>query len=158
MSAARSLPEVPDLAADLADQAITARLRDPDYRTWRAQVDATHGCAAPIHLHGSSRVLDRDGATLIERTGIVLAPCGNRREAVCPACSDRYCADAFHLLRAGLAGDTTKGVPDSVTDHARAFITLTAPSFGPVHTRAVTPAASSARAAAGSGTAPTTRV
>jgi hypothetical protein len=117
---------------------VTARLRDRDFPTWRAQVDATKGCAAPIHLTGSSAVLDRDGAVLLERAGTVLAPCGNRRESVCPACSDRYAADAFHLLRAGLAGDESKGVPASVTDRPRAFLTLTAPSFGPVHTRKVT--------------------
>ena len=86
----------------------------------------------------SSQILDRDGAVLLERAGTVLAPCGNRRAAVCPACSDRYAADAFHLLRAGLAGDDTKDVPDTVTDHPRVFLTLTAPSFGPVHTRTVT--------------------
>ena len=104
-----------------------ARLRAPDYRAWRAQVQATGGCAAPIHLTGSSQVLDRDGAVLLERAGTVLAPCGNRRAAVCPACSDRYAADAYHLLRAGLAGDDAKGVPDTVTEHPRAFLTLTAP-------------------------------
>jgi hypothetical protein len=113
---------------------ISARLRDPNYRTWRAQVEATRGCAAPIHLSGSTRVLDRDGAVLIERGGEILAPCGNRRESVCPACSDRYAGDAFHLIRAGLAGDS-KGVPAAVTGKPRAFLTLTAPSFGPVHTR-----------------------
>jgi Replication initiator protein, pSAM2 len=129
----------PDWAVSPVEQAITARLRDPDYGWWREQVQSTRGCAAPIHLHGSSRVLDRDGATLLERSGTVLAPCGNRRESVCPACSDRYCADAFHLLRAGLAGDDTKGVPTTVVEHPRAFVTLTAPSFGPVHTRTVTP-------------------
>jgi hypothetical protein len=68
----------------------------------------------------------------------VLAPCGNRRAAVCPACSDRYAADAYHLLRAGLAGDESKSVPATVVEHPRVFLTLTAPSFGPVHTRKVT--------------------
>jgi hypothetical protein len=115
-----------------------ARLRAPGYQAWRAQVQATGGCAAPIQLTGSSTVLDRDGAVLIEHSGTVLAPCGNRRAAVCPACSDRYAADAYHLLRAGLAGDPTKGVPDSVVEHPRAFLTLTAPPFGAVHTRKVT--------------------
>ena len=110
----------------------------PTTAQWRAQVQAIGGCAAPIHLSGSSQILDRDGAVLLERAGTVLAPCGNRRAAVCPACSDRYAADAYHLLRAGLAGDQTKGVPDTVTEHPRAFLTLTAPSFGPVHTRKVT--------------------
>jgi hypothetical protein len=126
----------PDTAADAA---ISARLRAADYRQWRAAVEATGGCAAPIQLRGSTTILDRDGAVLIERGGDVLAPCGNRRETVCPACSDRYAADAFHLLRAGLAGDDDKGVPASVTDKPRAFLTLTAPSFGPVHTRKTTP-------------------
>ena len=56
-----------------------------------------------------------------------------------PACSDRYAADAFHLLRAGLAGDEGKDVPASITERPRAFLTLTAPSFGPVHTRKISP-------------------
>jgi hypothetical protein len=117
---------------------LSARLRAADYRQWRAQVQAIGGCAAPIHLTGSSQILDRDGAVLIERAGTVLAPCGNRRASVCPACSDRYAADAYHLLRAGLAGDDAKRIPVTVTEHPRVFLTLTAPSFGPVHTRTVT--------------------
>jgi hypothetical protein len=128
------LPHTPTTADDL----LSHRLQAPGYREWRAQVQAIGGCAAPIHLSGSSQILDRDGAVLLEREGTVLAPCGNRRAAVCLACSDRYAADAYHLLRAGLAGDTTKGVPTTVTEHPRAFLTLTAPSFGPVHTRKVT--------------------
>ncbi|MFC4949035.1 replication initiator [Pseudonocardia sp. GCM10023141] len=115
------------------------RLRSPDYKAWRAQVHAVGGCAQPVHLTGYSRVLDRDGEILIERSGPIMGPCGNRREAVCPACSDRYAADAFHLLRAGLAGDATKNVPATVTVHPRAFVTLTAPSFGAVHSRRLSP-------------------
>ncbi|MDN5920359.1 MAG: replication initiation protein, partial [Pseudonocardia sp.] len=80
--------------------------------------------------------LDRDGAILHERAGDILAPCGNRRASVCPACSDRYASDAFHLVRAGMAGGT-KGVPETAAEHPRAFVTLTAPSFGAVHTRRV---------------------
>ena len=59
--------------------------------------------------------------------------CGNRREAVCPACSAVYKRDARQLVRAGLAGG--KGVPESVAAHPCVFATLTAPSFGPVHAR-----------------------
>jgi hypothetical protein len=59
--------------------------------------------------------------------------CGNRREAVCPSCAERYRQDAYHLISAGLRGG--KGVPDSVTAHPFVFATLTAPSFGHVHTR-----------------------
>ena len=59
--------------------------------------------------------------------------CGNRREALCPACSVVYKRDARQLVRAGLAGG--KGVPESVAAHPCVFATLTAPSFGPVHSR-----------------------
>jgi Replication initiator protein, pSAM2 len=131
---------VVDLAPvdELEVDSLGMRLRSPGYRAWRAQVQATGGCTAPVHLTGSTQVFDRDGAVLLERGGTVLAPCGNRRAAVCPACSDRYAADAYHLLRAGLAGDEDKGVPDAVTEHPRAFLTLTAPSFGAIHNRKVT--------------------
>ncbi|MBW0103219.1 replication initiator [Pseudonocardia sp. KRD291] len=111
-------------------------LRSDDFQDWRREVTAIGGCAAPIHLTGSSRIHDRDtGAVLAERDGDILAPCGNRRASVCPACSDRYASDAYHLIRAGMAGG--KGVPDTAVEHPRAFVTLTAPSFGPVHTRRV---------------------
>ncbi|NMI00853.1 replication initiator [Pseudonocardia acidicola] len=113
---------------------ISDRLRSPDYRTWRANVEASGGCAHPVRLRGSSRILDRDGQVLVEDAGEIFAPCGNRRETICPACSDRYAADAFHLIRAGLAGGD-KGVPEAVTGKPRLFLTLTAPSFGPVHSR-----------------------
>ena len=87
----------------------------------------------------------------------VLAPCGNRRAAVCPACSDRYAADAYHLLRAGLAGDDTKDVPSTVTEHPRAFLTLTAPVVrAGAHPQGHPRAGTSSPAAAGTGTTPTT--
>ncbi|MEU4375171.1 replication initiator [Pseudonocardia alni] len=112
-------------------------LRSPDFQDWRREVTALGGCAAPIHLTGSSRIQDRaTGAVLAERDGEILAPCGNRRASVCPACSDRYASDAYHLIRSGIAGG--KGVPDTAAAHSRVFVTLTAPSFGPVHTRRVT--------------------
>ena len=63
--------------------------------------------------------------------------CGNRREAVCAPCAERYRQDAYHLIAAGLRGG--KGVPDSVTEHPAVFVTLTAPSFGAVHTRRTGP-------------------
>jgi hypothetical protein len=113
---------------------LTARLRSFDYPAWRARMEATGGCAHPVRLRGSSTITTTDGTVLAQRTGEVWAPCGNRRETVCSACSDRYAADAFHLIRAGLAGGD-KEVPTSVTDRPRLFLTLTAPSFGPVHSR-----------------------
>jgi hypothetical protein len=119
------------------DLDLTARLRSFDYPAWRARMEATGGCAHPVRLRGSSTITTTDGTVLAQRCGEVWAPCGNRRDTICPACSDRYAADAFHLIRAGLAG-AERGIPASVTDRPRAFLTLTAPSFGPVHTRRLT--------------------
>ncbi|MER7012044.1 replication initiator [Saccharopolyspora sp. NPDC000359] len=111
------------------------RARAAGFQQWRTAVTATGGCTQPIRLSGSWALQDSGtGQVLTNRTGHVLIPCGNRRESVCVACSDRYAADAYHLLKAGLAGGT-KGVPTEVADKPRLFVTLTAPSFGPVHNR-----------------------
>jgi hypothetical protein len=59
--------------------------------------------------------------------------CGNRREEICPHCSQVYKRDARQLVLAGLTGG--KGVPGSVAQHPCVFATFTAPSFGPVHAR-----------------------
>jgi hypothetical protein len=115
------------------DDRLTHRVQDPGYQDWRAKVRAVNGCARPIRLGGAHQLQDATtGAVLYCHGGDIFVPCGNRRSAVCPACSDRYAADAFHLMRAGLIGGS-KGVPESVTDRPRSFVTLTAPSFGPVH-------------------------
>ncbi|TQM80459.1 hypothetical protein FHX81_2790 [Saccharothrix saharensis] len=120
------------------DDRIAHRLRRADYRTWRDKVTATGGCAQPIRMTGGWQVQDQaTGALLDWHGGDVFIPCGNRRESVCPSCSDRYAADAYHLMHAGLAGGS-KGVPTSVTEKPRVFATLTAPSFGPVHNRRTT--------------------
>jgi hypothetical protein len=50
---------------------------------------------------------------------------------VCPACSRVYAADVFQLIRAGVTGGKT--VPASVAENPLVFATLTAPSFGHVH-------------------------
>ncbi|GAA4562209.1 replication initiator [Planotetraspora kaengkrachanensis] len=112
----------------------------PGYQRWRQMVAATGGCAHPIHLTGDSTIVDASTGealhtytTTDEPGGHLLVACGNRRASVCPACSEVYRADTFHLIRAGLSGG--KGIPETVSAHPRAFVTLTAPSFGPVHTR-----------------------
>lgn len=102
-----------------------------DYSDWREAMKSTGGCTHPIRLSGAWAVQHPSGETITSRSGHVMVPCRNRRESVCPACSDRYAADAFHLLRAGLSG-ATKGVPAHVTERPRVFVTLTAPSFGAV--------------------------
>ncbi|MEU9834787.1 replication initiator [Streptosporangium sp. NPDC048047] len=112
----------------------------PHYERWRAMVAGTGGCSHPIHLTGESAVVDAATGEVLhayrtddEPSGHLLVACGNRRASVCPACSEVYRADTFHLIRAGLSGG--KGIPETVSAHPRAFVTLTAPSFGPVHTR-----------------------
>ena len=106
------------------------------YCDWRNRVRAVGGCARPVKLN-------RRESTRSARTGLVTSwtdrsmwvRCGTRRAAACPSCSARYEADAFHLVRAGLVGDTDKGVPVAVADRPTVFVTLTAPSFGAVHSR-----------------------
>jgi hypothetical protein len=68
-----------------------------------------------------------------EPDGITYVRCGNRRAAVCPSCSYEYKGDIWHVLMAGAAGGM-KDVPDTIAAHPLVFATLTAPSFGPVHT------------------------
>lgn len=100
---------------------------------WRAvlaEVDQASLCAHPIRLRGV--VLDRTTGELAERE--LLVPCKDRRSSVCPGCSRLYQADAWHLVAAGLRGG--KGVDPAVLSHPQLFVTLTAPSFGAVHSRA----------------------
>jgi hypothetical protein len=116
---------------------ITHQLARPNIRRVRDRIEKTGGCLQPVHLSGYRTLTDRaTGRTLEHHAGVVYAPCGNRRESVCPACSDRYATDAFHLIRSGMSGGKT--IPESVADKPRLFLTLTAPSFGAVHGRRTT--------------------
>ncbi|QSI46780.1 replication initiator [Thermobispora bispora] len=120
-------------------EAIT-RLNDPRLARWAAQIRHTGGCRQPIHLRGTVEHYDRATGRLLHRystnqepDGVLRVPCKTRRASRCPACAETYRADTYHLIRAGLTGG--KGVPESVSSHPCLFVTLTAPSFGPVHTR-----------------------
>ncbi|MEO3752533.1 replication initiator [Streptomyces sp. B6B3] len=114
------------------------RITAPDYRRWETDVRRIEGCAHPVRLAGSVLLVDSaTGEILHELTSDkhapLMVPCGNRRRAWCAPCSRVYQWDTWHLVKAGLAGG--KGVPASVSTHPRVLLTLTAPSFGPVHTR-----------------------
>jgi len=105
------------------DDHIAARVQRADYAHWRHKVESVGGCAKPIRLSGTHRLEHKtNGAPIYHAEGDAFVACGNRRESVCPTCSNRYAADAFHLIRAGLAGGS-KGVPESVTAKPRAFVT-----------------------------------
>ena len=62
----------------------------------------------------------------------VTVRCKNRRQIAYPSCSDLYAGDTWHLVHAGLAG--SEDVPAAVSERPAVFVTLTAPSFGAVHT------------------------
>ncbi|MFD5051339.1 replication initiator protein RepSA [Streptomyces tendae] len=114
----------------------------PDYTRWEDQIHRTGGCSDPIHLTGWTLHKDKTtGETLhhyttaVEPGGRLRLACGNRRASRCPSCAWTYAGDTYHLIRAGLAGDDRRDVPNTVREHPRVFATLTAPSFGPVHNR-----------------------
>jgi Replication initiator protein, pSAM2 len=120
-------------------EAVRARASRCDFRQFEAQLRASGYCARPVRLRGHIEACDHNGRRRLlwstdgEPDGILRKACGNRREAVCPSCAERYRQDAYHIIAAGLRGG--KGVPDSVVEHPAVFVTLTAPSFGVVHTR-----------------------
>lgn len=102
------------------------------------QITATGGCAHPIHLSGSTTTRDATTGEIVHHYDTRDEPgerlsvrCRNRRATICAPCSRLHAGDTFHLVRAGLLGG--KNVPAVVRERPRLFITLTAPSFGPVH-------------------------
>ncbi|MEU9455700.1 replication initiator [Streptomyces sp. NPDC048277] len=119
--------------------ALVARASEPEFAAWRRNIVRLGGCTNPIHLVGTATVFDTaTGAALLSYGsdvygGRLLTACGNRRATVCPACSALYRADTYQLVRAGLVGG--KSVTEAVSGHPCVFATLTAPGFGPVHTR-----------------------
>ncbi|MGW0947126.1 replication initiator [Streptomyces sp. NPDC002623] len=110
----------------------------PQFPRWLEQITATGGCSHPVHLSGSTTVLDGTTGEILHHYDTrdepgerLLIRCRNRRATICPACSRLHAGDTYHLIRAGLLGG--KNVPAVVRNRPRLFVTLTAPSFGPVH-------------------------
>src|ERR671921_965774 len=118
-----------------AVRGLVARAGDPKRERWLEQVRRTGACRHPVRLRGV--IVRGDEAvysTAGEPDGTLMVRCGNRREACCPSCAHEYRGDMWQLVYAGLAGGR-KGVPESVAEHPQVFASLTAPSFGAVHTR-----------------------
>lgn len=91
-----------------------------------AELDRAGSCARPIRI----------AAVNVGEPGedrVVLVTCKDRRASVCPACSHTYKGDAWQVVATGMRGG--KGVTPEVANHPRVFVTLTAPSFGAVHSR-----------------------
>ncbi|MDH6450173.1 MULTISPECIES: replication initiator protein RepSA [unclassified Streptomyces] len=128
---------------DPATLADTLRVAgSPGFDRWQDQIRRTGGCSDPVHLTGLVLHKDKTTGALLHRYSTEHEPggrlriaCGNRRASRCPACAWTYAGDTYHLIRAGLVGDSARDIPATVRDHPRVFATLTAPSFGPVHNR-----------------------
>jgi hypothetical protein len=93
------------------------------FAAWWRRAENAGFCSAPIQLTGT----DRFG-----RERSVWVRCNNRRASVCPSCSDLYARDTWQLVHAGCVGghhDMAAGV----ASRPQVFVTVTAPSFGPVH-------------------------
>ncbi|MGH6655937.1 MAG: replication initiator [Actinocrinis sp.] len=118
----------------------SALMRHPDFRRWYERLGQVGGCQNPIYLTGRTVVSDPVTGEVLQvfssadqPFGRLMVPCGNRLASRCGPCAWWYQGDTYHVILAGLVGG--KGVPETVKDHPRVFLTLTAPSFGPVHTR-----------------------
>src|SRR3954469_4309480 len=126
-------------------EGVLARAADAEqWARFERQLRSAGYCRRPVRLRGQTAAIDTATgevrttfSTEGEPDGTLLKCCGNRREAVCPSCAEVYRGDAFQLVVAGLRGG--KGVPESVSGHPVVFATLTAPSFGPVHSRRLGP-------------------
>ena len=119
--------------------ALLARTSDQQWERWKQLATQTGYCTNPVrllggvgHIEPATGEIVSQYETALEPDGVLLLPCRNRRASVCPSCSATYAADTWQLIAAGLRGG--KGLPASVANHPRVFATLTAPSFGLVHT------------------------
>jgi hypothetical protein len=139
VGASAEKPTTPDVLALRPDVASAIhRASRPDYPRWLAHVQHAGECTRPVRLRGQLHHVDtRTGSVLASTStldlpdAVLYTACGNRRAAVCPACSAVYRADTYQLIKAGLVGGKT--VPVSVAGHPCVFLTATAPSFGAVH-------------------------
>jgi hypothetical protein len=122
-----ALPGIPDTVdtAKVIDEMVR-RAASMGYESWWRRAESVGFCAHPIQLTGSD---DYD------RQRVVWTRCNNRRAQICPSCSDLYARDTWQLVHAGAAGGH-HDIPAAVADRPQVFLTLTAPSFGPVHTTA----------------------
>src|SRR4051794_35408374 len=99
---------VPGFSPELV-QGLVERAARPDFDAFQAQLRSSGYCARPVRLRGTVETCDAHGhkrvwSTETEPDGVLRKACGNRREAICPPCAERYRQDAYQLLRAGLRG------------------------------------------------------
>jgi hypothetical protein len=133
----------PGRSSRYQDTAASALARAGEgYFAWLDHIWHAAACTHPVRLYGRIKHIDPATGELLHTVPTdklpdqaIYKPCGNRRATTCPGCAETYRRDAYHLIRAGLIGG--KGITPAVATHPAVFATLTAPSFGPVHTRPV---------------------
>jgi hypothetical protein len=132
----------PFIHPELTDERAFAGLHYAGYDAWLKHIWPAAACTRPVRLRGDIKHIDAATGELLRTVPTIGMPdwsiykaCGNRRTRVCPGCAEIYRRDAYHIIRAGLIGG--KGVSPAVAAHPAVFVTLTAPSFGPVHARPV---------------------
>ena len=125
-----------------ADERVFAELHHAGYNVWLDHVWPAAACSRPVQLRGDIKHVDPATGELLRTVptigmpdGVIYKSCGNRRVTVCSGCAETYRRDAYHIIRAGLIGG--KGITPAVAAHPAVFVTFTAPSFGPVHTRPI---------------------
>ena len=127
-AAAVTFPVLPGVPADIDTGDVVVqmirRAASSGFDAWWRKAENVGFCANPIHLSGTDT---------LGRHHRVLSRCNNRRTVACPSCSDLYARDTWQLVHAGLHGGHHH-MPATIADHPQVFATLTAPSFGPVHT------------------------
>ncbi|WP_323179248.1 replication initiator [Streptomyces sp. NBC_00059] len=96
---------------------------EPGFKRWRHQIERIAGCESPIYLGGVTDPARR-----------IAVKCRNRRRSRCAPCAHLHGGDSYQIVRSGAIGG--KGVPVTVVAHPQIFATLTAPSFGSVHSSA----------------------
>ncbi|PSK93748.1 hypothetical protein CLV63_116155 [Murinocardiopsis flavida] len=137
-------------------RAMSDRVSGADYPAWRRQVERVRYCARPVRVTGCASAVDTSTGEVSasfssgdQPDGTLLIACGDRRASVCASCAETYRRDMWHVVASGLQGRSTATssgthtgaradtagsvVPSTVESHPRLFVTLTAPSFGPVH-------------------------
>lgn len=119
-----------------ADRELLELASSEDFARWEQQLITAGNCANPVRLHSRVDAIDRATGeraslydTASEPGGVLRIACGNRREDICPPCSEVCKGDARQIIRSGLTGG--KGIPESAAQHPCVFATLTAPGFGP---------------------------
>ena len=118
--------------------AFSIELFGGEFRRWVRELERIGGCSSPVMLMGHTITRDAASGAVVHAFysadlpfGVLMLPCRNRREQVCLPCSLMHNGDSYQIVKAGIVGG--KGVPIQVNDHPRAFVTVTAPGFGPVH-------------------------